>query len=350
MEWNEEIMQCNIATAFNDQHVCWGHICIDCEIYKKNGGYCNGCIHYNKKCSKRICAFTTCFKCGGGKHAVVPGICGRAPELWRKKIYKIFDYKFKAYAPKAIHVKSRIIPVIYPQIRKYRIPEHFPQIDAWVTPLHKVCNRKGDFRSNDLKDFVGLESKHKLILMTCAPDDYQEMLWEKADSIDYRKLNIDYWFPGHFSIYDDDSKLYQFFNAKRQQLHAVKSQSQFVWFRLGENIPLSFLEPIRKAKSILISTNQMIWKKNKMILKNEVSLADSFFPLDAVFYIVGGLRNLPLINSKRIYYKIDSNWLIRGLKGTNMQRVSIPKNKMTIKKLLIKNLEDVLSVFNENHI
>jgi hypothetical protein len=33
-----------------------------------------------------------------------------------------------------------------------------------------------------------------------------------------------------------------------------------------------------------------------------------------------------------------------------MQRVSIPKNKMTIKKLLIKNLEDVLSVFNENHI
>jgi hypothetical protein len=148
-------------------------------------------------------------------------------------------------------------------IKKYKIPEKFPGIDAWVTPIHKVAGKSGKFHSQDLKDYLGIPDDRKLILSTCAPDDYQEMLWKEVKQIDYKKYNIDYWFPGHFSVYDNDSKLYQFASAKRQQAHAVLSGSQFVWFRLGENIPEEFLEPIRNATSVLISTGQMYSKHNK---------------------------------------------------------------------------------------
>ena len=86
-----------------------------------------------------------------------------------------------------------------------------------------------------------------------------------------------------------------------------------------------------------------------MILKKEVTEADSFFPLDAAFFIIGGFRYLPVFNSERIFYQIDSNWLIRGLKGTDMQSVRIPKNKMTIRRLLIRNLEDVYNGFYKKY-
>lgn len=118
---------------------------------------------------------------------------------------------------------------------------------------------------------------------------------ENLEKISIKILGIDYWFPGHFSIYDNDSKIYQFMNAKRQQLHALNTQSQFVWFRLGENIPLKFLKPIQNSGSVLISTGQIYSKKNKEILQIEIK---TFHPVNVNVYNflfqVKELRNSPL--------------------------------------------------------
>jgi len=206
-------------------------------------------------------------------------------------------------------------------------------------PIHKVANRNGKFKSNDLKDYLGFPPDRKLILSTCSFDDYEELLWKIGPRIDYKKYGIDYWFPAHFSIYDDDSKIYQFANAKRQQLHAIWTKSQFVWFRLGEHIPIEFLTPMRKAPSVLISTNQMIYKHNEEILSKEVKAADSWFPPETTFFVIGNFKNLP-ISSNRVCYQIDSNWINRGIRGSNLARVV--DNKIPKEEVLINNLKGML--------
>lgn len=338
---NYDNFDCNVPIEFNKFKNCPGKkLCSKCVWHAKNNGYCLGCDDdYRKRCIKGICAFTSCINCSGGEHAHVIGICGRAPYAWRKRWDKLLEYSLSDYSPEPLNIDCKLIPIIYAQIKKFRIPEQFPQIEAWIVPIHKVANRQGKFRSNDLKDYLGLPENRKLILSTCSSDDYEEMLWRKGPEMNYEKYGIDYWFPAHFSIYDDDSKVYQFANAIRQQIHAIWTQSQFVWFRLGEHIPIELLSFLRNAQSVLISTNQMIYKRNKIILYNEVKVADSWFPPNIAFFILGKHKNLP-IRSNRTCYQIDSNWLNKGVRGYNLAGVldmKIPKEEV-----LINNLKGVL--------
>ena len=291
-------------------------LCSECAWSVQNGGYCSGCDEeYQRRCLKRICAFN-CYTCSGGRHARTPGCCGRAPASWRKRWDRLVEYAVPDYAPDPLPIKCRLIPLIH-SVRKYRIPDQFPEIDAWAFPIHKVASREAKFPSNDLKDYLGLPPGRKLILSTCAPDDFEEMLWKKRSEMNYKQHGIDYWFPAHFSIYDDDGKMYQFASGRRQQLHAVWTESQFVWFRLGEHIPIDFLAPMRNTPSVLISTNQMLSKRNRAILHKEVQSADRWFPDKTAFFVVGGSKSLP-ITSGRAWFEINSNWLIRGLNGRNL--------------------------------
>ncbi|MGV7224932.1 MAG: hypothetical protein ACQ9MH_25875 [Nitrospinales bacterium] len=341
MKTGAEIYHCDIAAAPNVLRECPNQmLCSECPCLTQNGGYCHGCDGYQVRCLKRLCVFTSCGTCSGGRHATVAGCCGRAPESWRKQLYRLLDYPVRDYFPPPLKINCRLIPVIYAQIKKYKIPDQFPKIDAWAAPIHKIANKKGEFRSHDLKDYLGIPSDRKLILSTCAPDDYQEMLWGKSAQMNYKSYGIDYWFPAHFSIYDNDSKLYQFISAKRQQLHAIWTESQFVWFRLGDNIPIQFLLPIRNAPSVLISTSQMYSKRSRTILQNEVKVADSWFPYQTAFFITGGYKNLPVSN-RRTCFEFNSSWLMRGLKGYDMERKKVKKEEMDTKELLTHNLRKI---------
>lgn len=314
-------------------------LCSECFWSNHNGGYCTGCdSSYYQRCVKQRCAFV-CSVCSGGKHALTPGCCGRMSVSLLEKLEKLLNYSVPVHKTTALPIRCRLIPVIFPQISKYRIPEHFPQVETWAVPIHKVASIRKGFRSDDLKKYLGLPSDRKLILSTSAPDDYQEMLWKKGPQMCYEEHGIDYWFPAHFSIYDDDSKLYQFANAKRQLLHAIWTRSQFFWFRLGKHIPVEFLEPIHNAASVLISTHQMYSKKNRENLKKEVQTADEWFPPETAFFFVGGRRNLP-ISSKRTCFVINSNWLMCALKGRNL--AGKWENGLKVKELLVKNLKEVL--------
>lgn len=333
----------DLANVLPELRECLGKaLCEECFWWDHNGGWCSGCDDdYQKRCLKRVCSYN-CYDCGGGGHATTPGCCGRTTVLqhsWRERFNEILEYPIADYAPAPLQIQCRLIPVIYAQIGKFRIPEEFPQIDAWAVPIHKVADRNGKFRSNDLKDYLSLAPDRKLILNTCAPDDYQETLWEKGPQMEYEQYGIDYWFPGHFSIYDDDSKLYLFINAKRQQIHATWTKSHFVWFRLGENIPVEFLNPIRQVPSVLISTNQMYSQRNRNILLNEVKVADGWFPQETDFFIVGDHRWLSF-SDKRKCFEINSRWLMLALKGRNLKDTSEPT--LARKELLIHNLSEVI--------
>lgn len=333
----------NLAVVLPKLTECPGkELCAECFWWVDNGGQCSGCDDdYQQRCLKRVCDYD-CDYCSGGRKARTPGCCGRTVVLWHSwhdRLKEILEYPIADYAPAPLEINCRLIPVIYPEVKKFGIPEQFPQIDAWAVPSHKVTDRKGQFKAGDLKVYLGLPGDKKLILVTCAPDDYQEMLWEKGPQMEYKKHGIDYWFPGHFSIYDDDSKLYQFISAKRHQIHAALTKSQFVWFRLGENIPVEFLNPIRKAPSVLFSTNQMYTKRNSDILLKEGESADRWFPPETSFFIVGSPQWLRLSN-KRTCFEINTNWLMRAIKGRNL--AGQKESALTRGELLAHNLNEAL--------
>ena len=227
--------------------------CPSCFWHEGNGGRCAGCDGAcQERCLKRSCDYG-CLTCAGGRHANTPGCCGRVAVLsreWRLRLREILEAPVPDHRPRPLSIQCPLIPVVYGQVRKHRLAEQFPEIDAWAAPIHKTADRQGNFRSRDLKDYLGLPADRKLILSTCAPDDYQEMLWRRGAAMKFAEHGVDYWFPAHFSIHDDDCKLYQFVSAKRQQLSAVETGSRFACFRLGENLPLDFLAPMREAPSV----------------------------------------------------------------------------------------------------
>ena len=123
----------------------------------------------------------------------------------------------------SVEVNTRLIPVIFAQVRNTRSRACSPKSIAGAVPVHKVMNAKGSF-ARYLKDYLGLPADRKLLLSTAGPDNFMEMLWERGADLDFRGHGIDYWFPAEFSIYDNDGKCFQLFNARRQQLHAQRVQ------------------------------------------------------------------------------------------------------------------------------
>lgn len=318
---------------------CLGkELCLTCSWFNKNRGNCSGCDkEYHERCKKRFC-YSSCDKCGGEKQSGVPGCCGHMPLSFKGKWDTLLETSLGWDAPEKIEITSHLLPAIH-SIQKYDIPSAFPEIDAWVAPIHKVANRKGQFYSKDLKDYLGLSSSHKLILSTNAPDDYQEMLWNKVGEMNFKKHSIDYWFPAHFSCHTDDSKMNKLANEIRKAYHAYREKSSFVWLSIGKNIPPEFNETLRNYPFVLIGTGQMRSLKDYKALEAEVQMADQWFSKETSFVFVGGRRKLP-VSKMRIHHEINSSWLIRGLKGYSVKRKR--DKSMSKREILINNLKTVL--------
>ena len=269
-------------------------------------------------------------------HAATPASCPPAAET-RRGWEELFAIDIEPHRPPPLGIEHSLIPVILAQVRRYGIPERFAEVDAWAVPIHKVMNLRGRFRSSDLRDYLGLPPDRKLILSSVAPDPYMEVLWDRRHELDFPALGIDYWFPAHFSIYDADGRAYQLFNARRQQVYAIETRSQFAWFRIGESVPLSFLDPIRDASSILISCQQMHAARNIHILHREIEIADSWFPPSAEFFFISRPRGgLPAV-SRRTYH-LDFRWLMLGVNGRNMRNEPTPE--VSIEERLVLNLRE----------
>lgn len=272
------------------------------------------------------------------RHSKTPGSCG---ELDSNDWAELFAGEVPTYSPGPLPISTSLIPVTFGQVARYRLAELFPEIDAWAVPVHKVMNLRGRFRSSDLKDYLGLPSNRKLILSTAAPDPYVEVLWRKRDVLDFRAWAIDYWFPGHFSIYDADGRCFQCYNARRQQLHANATQSQFVWFRLGANLPVDLLEPIREASSVLISCQQMYSARAREILQREVEIADRWLPKRTRFFFLGHPRGgFGQFREGRKVTQFDERWIMLGLHGRD--RRNRPVRDLSVKELLVRNLREAI--------
>ena len=83
----------------------------------------------------------------------------------------------------------------------------------------------------------------------------------------------------------------------------------------------------------------MYSKRNRIILYDEVRIANAWFSPETAFFVVGRYQDLPLSN-ERTYFEINSAWLLRGLKGRNL--ANQPEPTLKIDELLKQNLEEAL--------
>ncbi|HVT17233.1 MAG TPA: hypothetical protein VHQ90_13765 [Thermoanaerobaculia bacterium] len=202
---------------------------------------------------------------------------------------------------------------------------------------------KGEFRSADLKDYLGLPPDRTLLLSTAGPDPFMETLWDRGDRLDFSAYNIDLWFPAQLSTWDADGRAFQLFNLKRQLIHAVLSRSQFAWFRLGAYIPLSFLAPIRRCPNIVISCQRMMTTAARALLRREIQIAHKWLPASArLFFIARAGVELP---SDREVYSVNSRWLMLALKGRTINDQA--NSRKSVGDLLVQNLKTTLDTFGQ---
>ncbi|NHZ87028.1 MAG: hypothetical protein GWP19_14340 [Planctomycetia bacterium] len=263
------------------------------------------------------------------------------------------NYKIPINNSQTLSFKQTLIPIIILDIRKYKIPQQFNEIDAWAIRLHDVMKRNGEFKSKDLKDYFSIDKDKKLILSTSSDDQLLEVLWNRRLELAFTDYNIDYWFPGHFSVYDNDSKLYQLSSIKRQQIHAIVSKSQFNWFCLSNTINIHLFSNLKKFPSIIIYTGRMPGIQSKNILINEIQKADNFFSNDTSFFFIGGYSNIPKLKQNRVVYMLSQKWSMFTVIGMDLNRnFGNNERKFDKETLLINNLREkiknVENKFNVN--
>lgn len=341
---------------FYETRICPSiNVCIHCPLFKKNNGLCSGCsIIYNRKCLKMHCDFY-CNKCSGGRLSQneAVGCCGRVNLLNNNYFGKVMKYEIPNYTPKPINYSQTLIPILIWDIRKYKIPSQFKNIEVWSVLLHDVMRKNGEFKSNDLKDLFSIDNDQKILLSTSSNDYLLEVLWNKKQNIDFSKFNIDYWLPGHFSIYENDSKYYQHSSLKRQQIHGYESKSQFIWFRLSNTIDIENYADYRDFPSIAIYTASVKAKISKEIVINEIQTADNYFNENSSFFFIGGYSFIPKLKTNRKIYVMSQKWSYNANMNMDLYRdfgdidVKPDKNMLLINNLKeeIKNVE---TKFNDN--
>jgi len=270
------------------------------------------------------------------KHRRTPGSC--APEAlasWKE----VFSAPLRRGCPPVVPVHLHVVPVIHGNAARYRIAERFPDVDTWAVPLHKAMNLKGEVRSADLKDYLGLSTRHRLILSTVSPDPFLEALWRLGGSFDYRAHGVDLIFPGHFSTYDLDGPAYGVFNVRRQQIHAERVGSPWTWFRLGAYVPLRCFDAVRDHPNVLVSCQQMNTLRARALLFRELAVADWFFPPTTRFWFVSQARNVPVPRAATSVF-LNHRWLMTGLFGRDLANRPLPH--MSIEEVLVHNLRSLL--------
>lgn len=201
-------------------------------------------------------------------------------------------------------------------------------------------NLKCQFRSRDLKDFLGLPRDRRLILSTVSPDPYIEALWNTGSDFDYKAYGVDLMFPGQYSTYDLDGPAYGVLNVRRQQIHAKLIHSPWAWFRLGAYVPLRCCDVVSFCPNILISCQQMYTKRAQALLERELIIADRYFPPDTCFWYISRARGVRVPRSSTSVF-LNHRWLMAGIFGRDLS--GKPMQHLSIEEVLMRNLECALA-------
>lgn len=214
-----------------------------------------------------IQCYQECHKCTGYK-VEVTAVCCRSPlkDAYLAAVTKNpqnynapkFDFKERPrldFKSKSVfYISSGGVNTIAPGETRL-VPDDLAYAAVNLT---RVWGGNG-FYSRDLKDYLHLPAKTKLILMTITLDDLLERAWSKefyADPLAFSRVGLDAWMPLSFSSYLESSHMHQYYQALRT--HRCIDESH-AWFATGDhsfpglNINDIVLDAVSKIPQLIIT-------------------------------------------------------------------------------------------------
>lgn len=199
-----------------------GDSCTKCRLFNKNGGPCEGCwsFDHHKNCSMVSCKLT-CNACElTGYVATVPAVCCKSPhkDIWLDKVQ---SWKFNYTRQDKIEVKTQGATVWHSHIAgrttKYDEEDLFPKnVDIMFVNFVHVWSEKKGFYSSDLKDYMRLPKRVKLVVMNNVHDDDLERFADaNVTAEDFIHAGVDYWTPIQYSVYPRDAKMWSYIQGMR---------------------------------------------------------------------------------------------------------------------------------------
>lgn len=352
--------------ASDHYHGCWSgqyhDPCANCNLY---GHECTGCGNRREDCVQRVCR-RECFDCGGGSPlqytgANIPSVCCKSPyrELYLQQVKKD---KFHFTKRPLIKLRSRAIIINQGSPGQYRATESpYPkEAEALAVNLRHVWSTRGWF-SHDMKDYLHVPRKMKLILLTATHDDVLHRAWNaELYDTDFASLGFDYWQALEFSQYADYSKYHSVWEGYRVLRAIEVSKAHFATFpgkldlgkqrreyRLYEKC-VEAIPQITVNLQLSSSVNEFQFRIATAVLKRFVDR----IPVKAIWFIgivsanaIYNLqRNLP---DQRCYFLSVNPWLAAH-KGDEFSKVGkLKKSDIPRLDLLLQNQRNYANLVND---
>lgn len=331
-----------VLQAFKEPTACKGiDGCKTCHLYKENGGRCSGCSVSKQQGFVKIGSFDPCFgqchQCAGYK-VEYTAICCRSPlketyltaltkkrgKEWNNPEFKFTERPKLSFKNKAVFmISSGGVNTIAPGDTKL-VDNH----EVVAVNITRVWGSNG-FYSKDLKDYLHLPKKTKLILLTMCLDDLLERAWKTemyAEPEAYEKVGIDYWMPLAFSSYPEEANMHQYYQFLRTSHATEKSKA---WWYSGDHYQITlqlddlFKKGVEKIQQVMfnaqfISTEEAM-RFNFRLFKRWHELA----PPETAFWFVGAstpsfFHNVRKLCGTRDLYFVSPKMLYLASKGQEM--------------------------------
>lgn len=318
---------------------CAGDKCSECPLYKKR---CEGCSQAQRYGHSLVAPnFLDCYQecnvCTGFK-VNVPGICCRSPLRdmylnaltkgaadWNQPTYQYTKRPLLQFKQRAIfYISSGGVNTITAGGKPLAGPEH----EVVAVNITRVGGANG-FYSQDLKDYLHLSPKTKLVLMTMCLDDLLERIWNRefyADVERFQRVGLDAWMPLSFSAYPEEAHTHQYYQLLRTLYATEKGQA---WFTTGDH----FLAGVHVNDLILKcleSIPQMVFntqfaegarfKYHLVLFKKCHELAPAHVP----FWFIGAstpefMHNTRIVCGTRPLYYLSAKPLYLASKGQQLK-------------------------------
>lgn len=199
--------------------------CLSCRFFQVNRGPCKGC---NPDCRMARCQ-TQCGRCGGNV-VDVPAVCCKSPKSYQELLFKPIEREYKWHEVEPIKLKSRAVIVTIggrSSVFKPGESPYYPGIGAVAVNLRHVWSARNGWYSQDMKDYMGVPSDVKLVLLTAGYDDTLDRAWVSDLFDGFGEVGFDYWAPILFSTYNNDAKMNGQFNYLRSLYSLWRSKAHF---------------------------------------------------------------------------------------------------------------------------
>ncbi len=315
--------------------------CKECQMYKDNGGRCDGCTssHQEKLADDYLACYKQCHTCTGFR-AEVSAVCCRSPlkeiymgaaakgDDWNKVEWDLKKRPKLKFDTKAIfYVSAGSIGTLIEDPGGYLVPD---DTEVVAISLSRVMGAHS-FASKDIRDYLRIPPKTKMILLTMSKDDVLERAWEKClyDKPELlQEVGFDYWMPLAFSSYRSDSRMQQYHAFLKTMYASEKSEAWFFngnFLRPGLDLADQFDVGVQATPQIIFNA-QFITKDE--ILRHtlrETTWFNERYPKKVAFWYVGSvlprfIHNVRKIcGNKRPLYFVSANPQHYAAQGREMK-------------------------------